>query len=90
MEKLHTLGTVVKISNSVQEYTIVGYYPKNNENVETYTYIGINAAYGFSVVNSAVLFNEDRIEKVIFKGYEDEKGEEFREWLKSTEETWLK
>lgn len=90
MEKLHTLGTVVKISNSVQEYTIVGYYPKNNENGETYTYIGINASYGFSVVNSAVLFNEDRIETVIFKGYEDEKGEEFREWLKSTEETWLK
>ena len=58
--------------------------------METYTYIGINAAYGFSVVNSAVLFNEDRIETVIFKGYEDEKGEEFREWLKSTEETWMK
>ena len=36
MEKLHTLGTVVKISNSVQEYTIVGYYPKNNENGNIY------------------------------------------------------
>lgn len=90
MGKLHTLGTVVKISNSVREYTIVGYYPKNKENGETYTYMGINAGYGFSVVNSAVLFNEDRIEEVIFKGYEEEKGEEFRDWLKSTEETWLK
>ena len=90
MGKLHTLGTVVKISNSVREYTIVGYSPKNKENGETSTYMGINAAYGFSVVNSAVLFNEDRIEEVIFKGYEEEKGEEFRDWLKSTEETWLK
>lgn len=89
MEKLHTLGTVVKITGSVQEYTIIGYYPRDLEKEEVYTYLGINAAYGFSVVNSSILFNEERIEEVIFKGYDEEKGQEFRDWLKSTEETWL-
>jgi len=82
MEHIYSLGTVVKIKEDPSEYTIIGYCPEDEEK-KIHEYIGINAALGLSLRANATCFDEENIEQVVFEGYSDEKGTDFRNRLKS-------
>lgn len=82
MEHIYSLGTVVKIKENPSEYTIIGYCPEDEEK-KIHEYIGINAALGLSLRANAACFDEENIEQVVFEGYSDEKGADFRKRLKN-------
>lgn len=81
MEQLYPLGTVVRLKKSILEFVIIGYCPNDKRTGENYTYLGVNAAYGLSEQPDAILFHQNMVEKVIYQGYVDEQGEDFRERL---------
>ena len=76
-EKYLPLGTVVLLKNASKELMIIGYGGINMKKREVFDYSGciypegsLGSAFGF-------LFNHDQIEKVISKGYHDEKWDNF-------------
>ncbi len=81
MEQLYSLGTVINLENSQTEIMIAGYYPVDLETGERYTYLGINAAVGWSLCGDTILFNHDKVKKVVREGYSDEQEADFRKRL---------
>lgn len=77
MEILYSLGTVVKVKDDPTEYTIIGYWPED-ENKKVRTYIGINAALGLSLRAGAKCFDTEEIDQIVFLGYSEENSENFR------------
>ena len=57
--------------------------PDEDEEKKIHEYIGINAALGLSLRANAACFDEENIEQVVFEGYSDEKGADFRKRLKN-------
>lgn len=86
MEKLCTIGTAVRLENNPMEYTIIGYYPQDEESKELFDYLAVNASFGFSIEPDVLMFNRDKIEEVVFEGYRDERGEEFLKKLEDVPE----
>lgn len=82
MEKLYPIGTVVTFNDKPLEYTIIGYFPQNKETTEVFTYLAINASFGISTGPGAIMFNADKIGKVVFEGYQDPAYRKFSEKLK--------
>ena len=76
MDKLYSLGTVVKLGDSPINITIVGYYPID-ENGETFDYIGVNAIMGVTFSSDMLLFNHTSITEKLFEGYADQHGKDF-------------
>lgn len=81
MEQLYSLGTVVNLEKTQTEIMIVGFYPIDKKTGESYTYLGINADIGWSLGADTILFNHDKVEKVVREGYTDEQGTDFRRRL---------
>lgn len=77
MEILYSLGTVVKVKDDPTEYTIIGYWPED-ENGKAHTYVGINAALGLSLRAAAKCFDTEEIDQIVHLGYSEEKSELFR------------
>ena len=73
------IGTVVAVGNSETEEVapiiIVGYAGQGTEN-RIYDYIGFLYPYGFEDREHVVVFNENRIKKVLYLGYKDKDYEE--------------
>lgn len=79
MMSLYPIGTAVKLTGIDTELVITGYARKDADSGAFYDYAGIHAAYGMSVSTDIIFFNEEHIEEILFRGYEDDDYADFRE-----------
>lgn len=81
-EKYLPLGSVCLLKGGQRYIVVIGYLGVGNEDMNTiYDYMG--AVYPLGVISTDVtfMFNHDQIEKVVFKGYEDDERKEFNQKL---------
>lgn len=72
MRDLLPVGSVVLLKNAVKKAVIMGYFQKISSKGEehVYDYMGVSYPEGFLGKGSVFLFDEDKIDKVCFRGYE--------------------
>ena len=83
-EKYLPLGTVCLLKGGERYIVVMGYLGVDNiESNDIYDYIGV--AWPVGIISSDVnfMFNHDQIEKVIFRGYEDDESELFNNTIKA-------
>lgn len=81
MEKLMPLGSVLKLKNSPSLIMVAGYYVVDETENELKQYIGIHYPLGLSKSIKFIMFDEKSIEKILYRGYEDEKVIEYNKKL---------
>lgn len=83
MKQLLSIGTIVRIKKMAvgMNMMIVGYYPIEGKTETLFEYSGILYPQGFIGERSVLLFYADDIEEIIFDGYSDDEGKEYREGL---------
>ena len=79
MMSLYPVGTVVKLKESDIELVIIGYARKDPESGIMYDYVGVHAVYGMSLSTDLIFFNEEHIEEVVFRGFEDDDYAELKQ-----------
>ena len=65
------IGTVVEIKNSDLRVIIVGYGGIDGDTNEKFDYISFPYPRGFINRKYTLLFNKDKIGKILFEGYKD-------------------
>ena len=81
-EEILPLGSVVKIKKFGEKLMIAGVNQKVDD--EVFHYAAFIHPYGYVGPKKMLFFNSDAIEKVFFRGYEDEDAIDFFEdieWL---------
>ena len=89
-EKLYPLGTVVYLKEGTEKLMIIGrgaVYQDQETNSEMFVdYMGCLYPSGINP-NNTIFFNQENIDRVVFKGFVDEEEERFIEiyqnWEKS-------
>ncbi len=81
MEKYLPIGTVVLLKNAKKNVMIIGYAIKG-ENGKIYDYLGCLYPTGVISINENLVFNHERIDKIIDLGYSDEEWKEFEKYVK--------
>ena len=81
MKELLPIGSIVWLENAKKPLMIFGVRQKNLDDDIEYDYIGVLYPEGNMGVNSQFMFNHDDIDKVVFRGYEDETRVEFLDKL---------
>lgn len=76
------IGSVVLLKNGQRYLTIIGTFQFNLKTGKMYDYIGVVYPEGYLGGNSCFLFNTDDIENVIFRGFEDERRNNYIEILR--------
>ena len=95
-EKYLPLGSVVLLKNGEKPVMVIGYKVKAKggdvyqdgqsvKNEEKFDYCGCVTPIGMINSEFILMFNHENIEKVLFKGYEDEEVKKFNEFLKEDE-----
>lgn len=74
MVELLPVGSVVKINNAIADIMIVGYYLVDRNNNKCYQYAGVISPEGIPETNSFLLFNNNDIQEVVFRGYSTEES----------------
>lgn len=65
------IGSVVAIREEGEiRLMILGYYPVDPENKKIFQYMGIPWPFGIADAFAAVLFDDDQISELVFRGYE--------------------
>ncbi len=85
--ELLPIGTVALLKNGTKRVMIIGYFPMENGNETKYDYSGTLYPEGLIDSRKILLFNNAQIEKVCFKGLQDEEQIRFQQILKQLEET---
>ena len=85
--ELLPIGTVVLLKNGTKRVMIIGYFPMENGNETKYDYSGTLYPEGLIDSRKILLFNNDQIENICFKGLQDEEQIKFQQRLKQLEET---
>ena len=72
------LGSIVLLKEAKRSIVIIGYTVVEEGSTKIWDYLG--CAYPMGVIDPTknLLFNKDQIEKVLFTGFIDEEGKEFR------------
>ena len=81
-EKYLPIGSVCLLKGGQRYVVVIGYLGVGNEEMDkVYDYMG--AVYPLGVISSEVsfMFDHEQIDKVVFRGYEDEDGKEFNKKL---------
>ncbi len=82
-EKYLPLGTVCLLKGGQKFIMVTGYLGVNpNENNEVYDYMGVIFPMGIISTDINFMFNHSQIEKVVFKGFENDESKEFIEKIK--------
>lgn len=71
------VGSVVLLADAKTPLMIFGIMQENVETKEAYDYIGVRYPEGNMGEESQYLFMHSDIDKILFRGYEDERREEF-------------
>jgi len=75
------IGSIVRLTEG-QKVMINGYFVTDDEDInDIYDYCGCAYPEGYDDLEEMYLFDEDKIEDVIFIGYEDDEGKKFRTQL---------
>ena len=78
MSKFLPIGSVCKVKTTDKDIMIIGYYSTRfNGNLKIRDYIGCVYPEGLLNLSQICGFNHNDIEKVLFKGYENEKYKKF-------------
>ena len=79
-EKYLPIGTVVVLKNATKRVMITGFASMSPETGnQVFDYSGCLYPEGFFDYNQVCVFNHDQIDKVFFKGFEDEEEKTFKE-----------
>ena len=81
------LGSIVKLKKIADYIMIIGI--DQIADGTKYDYSGCIHPYGFLGLQKLIFFNNDQIEKIVFKGYFDDDSKEFYEdviWLRKNKE----
>ncbi|MBO5303952.1 MAG: DUF4176 domain-containing protein [Lachnospiraceae bacterium] len=81
MHELLPIGSVIWLKEAERALMIFGVKQSNMETGEEYDYIGVIYPEGNMGTDSQFLFQHEDIERVVFRGFEDEQREEFIENL---------
>ena len=81
VKELLPIGSVVLLKNGTKRLMIFGIKQTDNDSKIEYDYIGVLYPEGNIGEGGQFLFNHSDIQKVFFKGYEDEERGEFLEKL---------
>ncbi len=81
IKNLLPIGSVVLLKNGKKRLMIFGVKQSNGKTGIEYDYIGVLYPEGNMGTESQVLFNQPDIEKVFFRGYEDEDRKTFLDRL---------
>ena len=82
-EKYLPIGTVVILKGATKRIMITGFASMSPETGETiFDYSGCVYPEGFMNYNEVCVFDHDQIDKVFFKGFEDEEETKFKQVLK--------
>jgi len=78
-KKYLPIGTIVVMKNEIILYMIAGYINKSDKNIKDY--ICIPFPYGFMSDKIVAYYNHEDIEKIVFKGYINDKYNELNKLL---------
>lgn len=81
IHELLPIGSVIWLKEAERALMIFGVKQSNMETGEEYDYIGVIYPEGNMGTDSQFLFQHEDIERVVFRGFEDEQREEFIENL---------
>lgn len=81
MKELLPIGSIVKLNNVDKELMIFGYYQQLKDFDKTAEYIGVFYPVGHINPLYQIGFQSSDIEKVVFRGYQNEEFESFKEKL---------
>lgn len=81
IKDLLPIGSIVWLKEAKKPLMIYGVKQSNMETKEEYDYIGVFYPEGNMGPNSQFLFNHDGIERIVFRGFEDEDRTAFLEKL---------
>ena len=73
-DKLLPIGSIIKLGQTDYDVIICG-YGGSGANGKVYDYIGTFYPYGFINKDKILSFNKDKVTKVVFEGYKNEKYE---------------
>lgn len=79
------LGSIVVLNNGFKKLMIIGRKILQGKNKNIYDYLGCLYPEGDIGDEYKFIFNHEDIDKIIFKGYEDEEENAFKEALKQAE-----
>lgn len=77
VEELLPIGSVVWLKEAEKALMIFGIKQSNLDTEEEYDYIGVLYPEGNMGTDSQFLFQHEDIERVVFRGFENEEREEF-------------
>lgn len=77
------IGTVVLLKGAEKKLMIFGVKQRQTEKNETYDYIGVAYPEGNMGPEAQFLFNHESIDKIVFRGYDNEEQAEFLEKLEN-------
>lgn len=80
-KELLPIGSVVLLKNGTKRIMIIGYFPMENGTQTKYDYSGTLYPEGLIDSRKILLFNNDQIEKICFKGLIDEEQQKFQQIL---------
>lgn len=82
IDELLPIGSIIWLKEAQKALMIFGVKQSNMDTGEEYDYIGVLYPEGNMGTESQFLFQHEDIERVVFRGFEDEQRTEFIENLK--------
>ena len=74
------IGSVVLLKNSERKVMVMGLLQGNPEHLDkVYDYCGCIYPEGYMDANNIFLFDEEQIQEISFRGFDDEEQKEFHE-----------
>lgn len=92
---MHTLGTILYLKNGTQKVMVISRNAllEVKQEKQLFDYVGCKYPTGFNP-KTMIYFNEENIDTIIFKGYEDEEeirmNEVFESWKNDNNGTYKK
>ncbi len=81
MNKYHDIGTIVKIKKCNVYIMICGFKSIDSKSKKTYDYLGCIYPMGITKPEQLILFNNNQIEEIVYKGFDDDRGKKFKKIL---------
>ena len=76
------VGSVVLLKGATKKIMVIGFYVRPDKNKEeVYDYIGCLYPEGIFSTTESMVFNHEQIDKVFYKGFENEEEKNFKEKL---------
>lgn len=78
------LGSIVLLKCATRYVVIIGYGVIEDDSTKVWDYLGCAYPIGVISAEKNLLFDKEQIDKVIFKGFSDNEGENFINELKES------